>query len=113
MSDIASRHTPSPPRQDAYAAIRALLRVGKNDEAIVRLCALTVTRPDDPVAKELLFDAFFQKRDYPPAFALIGELARCQPNNVRLQRQMIVTLNNMKRYEKSDSAGGEVCRTAW
>jgi tetratricopeptide (TPR) repeat protein len=101
MSDIASRHTPSPPQQDAYAAIRALLRVGKNDEAIVRLCALTVTRPDDLVAKELLFDAFFQKRDYPPAFALIGELVRVQPDNARLQRQMIITLNNMKRYEEA------------
>src|SRR6202453_3930941 len=101
MSDIASRPTPSPPQQDAYAAIRALLRAGRNDEAIVRLCALTLTRPDDLVAKELLFDAFFQKRDYPPAFALIGELVRRQPDNVRLQRQMIVTLNNMKRYQEA------------
>jgi hypothetical protein len=25
---------------------------------------VTLTRPDDVVAKELLFDAFFQKRDY-------------------------------------------------
>src|SRR6202453_1367853 len=101
MSDIASRHTPSPPQQDAHEAIRALLRAGRNDEAIVRLCAMTLTRPDDLVVKELLFDAFFQKRDYSPAFALIGELVRCQPDNVRLQRQMIVTLNNMKRYEEA------------
>jgi hypothetical protein len=62
-----------------------------------------VTRPDDLVAKELLFDAFFQKRDYPPAFALIDELVRGQPDNVRLQRQLIVTLNNMKRYEEAIS----------
>jgi tetratricopeptide (TPR) repeat protein len=101
MSDIASLQTPSSPQQEAYAAIRALLRVGKNDDAIVRLCALTVTRPDDLTAKELLFDAFFQKRDYPPAFALIGELVRVQPDNARLQRQMIITLNNMKRYEEA------------
>jgi hypothetical protein len=34
-----------------------------NDEAIVRLAAMTVvTRPNDLDAKELLFDAFFQKR---------------------------------------------------
>jgi hypothetical protein len=29
MSDIASLQTPSSPQQEAYAAIRALLRVGK------------------------------------------------------------------------------------
>jgi tetratricopeptide (TPR) repeat protein len=106
MSDNTSRPaaSPAPPQQtDRYAGLRALLRAGRNDEAIVRLCALTVTRPDDLVAKELLFDAFFQKRDYPPAFALIDELVRGQPDNVRLQRQLIVTLNNMKRYEEAIS----------
>jgi len=102
MSDTTSRPAPLPPQQtDPYPGLRVLLRAGKNDEAIVRLCALTLTRPDDLVAKELLFDAFFQKRDYPPAFALINELVRGQPDNVRLQRQMIVTLNNMKRYEEA------------
>jgi predicted Zn-dependent protease len=102
MSDTTSRPAPAPPQQtDPYAGLRALLRAGRNDEAIVRLCALTVTRPDDLIAKELLFDAFFQKRDYPPAFALIGELLRRQPENVRLQRHMIVALNNMKRYEEA------------
>jgi hypothetical protein len=102
MSDTAPRPAPSPPQQtDPCAALRALLRAGRNDEAIVRLCALTVTRPDDLVAKELLFDAFFQKRDYAPAFALINELVRGQPDNVRFQRQMIVTLNNMKRYAEA------------
>jgi tetratricopeptide (TPR) repeat protein len=104
MSDTTSRPAPAlaaPQQTDPYAGLRALLRAGRNDEAIVRLCALTVTRPDDLVAKELLFDAFFQKRDYPPAFALINELVRGQPDNVRLQRHMIVTLNNMKRYQEA------------
>ncbi|MGA3141057.1 MAG: hypothetical protein ABSD09_19605 [Xanthobacteraceae bacterium] len=102
MSDTTSRPAPLPPQQtDRYAGLRALLRAGRNDEAIVRLCALTLTRPDDLVAKELLFDAFFQKRDYPPAFALINELVRGQPDNTRLQRHMIVLLNNMKRYEEA------------
>ena len=41
--------------------IRALLRAGRNDEAIVRLCAINITQPDDLVAKELLFDAFFSE----------------------------------------------------
>src|ERR1700722_18878889 len=104
MSDNTSRPaaSPAPPQQtDRYAGLRALLRAGRDDEAIVRPRALTVTRPDDLVAKELLFAPFFQKRDYPPAFALIDELVRVQPDNARLQRQMIITLNNMKRYEEA------------
>jgi len=83
----------------AYDPIRTLLRAGKNDEAIVRLCALIVTRPDDLIAKELLFDAFFQKRDWAPAYALIDDLVRAQPDAMRLQRHLVVTLSNMKRYE--------------
>jgi tetratricopeptide (TPR) repeat protein len=103
MPDTANAAT-RPVQQTApqpYQPIRALLRAGKNDEAIVLLCALTVTRPDDAVAKELLFDAFFQKRDWPPAFALIDELARAQPDNARLQKALTTTLSNMKRYDEA------------
>ena len=68
MPDIANAE--SRPAQQAapqpYRPIRALLRAGKNDEAIVALCALAVTRPGDLLVKELLFDAFFQKRDWLP-----------------------------------------------
>jgi hypothetical protein len=39
------------PAQQPYDTIRALLRAGRNDEAIVKLCAIVVTRPDDLVAK--------------------------------------------------------------
>jgi len=42
------------PAQQPYDTIRALFRAGRNDEAIV------VTQPDDLVAKELLFDEFYQ-----------------------------------------------------
>ena len=56
--------------------IRALLRAGKNDEAIVKLAPSASIRPDDLVAKELLFDAFFQKRDWLPALALAEDLVR-------------------------------------
>ena len=84
-----------------YNPVRVLLLAGKNDEAIVKLCAMLIARPDDLIAKELLFDAFFQKRDYEPAFTLIDELTRGQPDNARLQKQLIVTLNNMKRYEEA------------
>ncbi len=71
------------PRQPVSAppheSIRALLRAGKNDEAIVRLAAIVVTQPDDLDAKELLFDAFFQKRDWLPALSLAEELMRRRP----------------------------------
>jgi hypothetical protein len=72
-----------------------------NDKAIVELCALLVTQPDDLVARELLFDAFFQKRDWQPALVLAEELARRQPAIPRLWRALIVTLSNMKRYDET------------
>ncbi len=65
------------------------------------MCAIVVTRPDDLVAKELLFDAFYQKRDWPPAFAVAEELVRRQPDIPRLQKALIATLSNMKRYEET------------
>jgi len=82
-----------------YDTIRALLRAGKNDDAIVKACALVVCGPDDLIAKELLFDAFFQKRDWAPALALAQELASRRPDIARLQKALIATLSNMKRYE--------------
>src|SRR5580692_23825 len=84
-----------------YEHIRALLRAGQNNAAIVKLCAIGVLRPDDLVAKELLFDAFFQKRDWLPARALAEELLRGQPDVARLQKALIVTLSNMKRYDET------------
>jgi tetratricopeptide (TPR) repeat protein len=84
-----------------YEHIRGLLRAGKNDDAIVKLCAVLVIRPDDLVAKELLFDAFFHKRDWLPAHALAEELTRLQPEVARLQKALIATLSNMKRYEET------------
>jgi tetratricopeptide (TPR) repeat protein len=84
-----------------HDAIRVLLRAGKNDEAIVQLCAIIVTQPNDWEAKEVLFDAFFQKRDWPPALALIDELVRNRPDDARLQRSRIATLSNMRRFDEA------------
>jgi hypothetical protein len=61
MSNGDSR-TIAPPARP-HDSIRALLRAGKNDEAIVHLCAINITQPGDIETQELLFDAFFQKRD--------------------------------------------------
>lgn len=99
MPNLLSGTLPQPaPRHDA---IRALLRTGDNDKAIVQLCAITVSRPDDLVAKELLFDAFFQKRDWVPALALAEELNRRQPGIARLEKARIATLSNLKRFDET------------
>lgn len=98
---LAAQPKASPQPQHPYDAIRALLRAGKNDEAIVRASSIVIARPDDLVAKELLFDAFFQKRDWPPALALAEELARRAPQLARLERALIATLSNMKRYDET------------
>jgi hypothetical protein len=99
MPNVVGGTIPQPAGQ--HEPIRALLRAGKNDEAIVRLCTISVTRPDDLEVKELLFDAFFQKRDWAPAFALAEQLARGQPDIARLQKALIATLSNMRRYDET------------
>lgn len=91
----------STPPQRQYDPIRALLRAGKYDEAIVRLSAISITQPTDFVAKELLFDAFFQKREWAPALVLADQLATDQPNIPRLQKAVIGTLSNMRRYDEA------------
>jgi tetratricopeptide (TPR) repeat protein len=99
MSDVAGGPMPQPAMQ--HDAIRAMLRAGKNDEAIVRLSAIVIVRPDDLEATELLFDAFFQKRDWAPAFVLVERLNRARPDIARLQKSMIATLSNMKRFDEA------------
>jgi tetratricopeptide (TPR) repeat protein len=79
--------------------IRVLLRAGKNDEAIAKLCAIIVSRPDDLDAKELLFDAFFQSRNWQPAVVLAEELVAREPQIPRFQKSLIAALSNLKRYE--------------
>jgi hypothetical protein len=99
MSNTSSsaKPRPSPPHE----SIRALLRTGRNDEAIVQLCALQITQPNDLVAKELLFDAFFQKRDWAPALVLAEQLAEQQTGIARLEKALTATLSNMQRYDET------------
>jgi tetratricopeptide (TPR) repeat protein len=99
MSDTARGIVQPSPRP--HDPVRALLRAGHNDAAIVQLCGRLLTHPDDLAARELLFDAFFQKREWPPALVLAEELVRRQPDSARLQKGLIATLSNMKRYEET------------
>src|ERR1017187_1995645 len=100
MTEVASEaNTKSTPSW--HDPIRALLRAGRNDEAIVRLCAINITQPDNLVAKDLLFDAFYQKRDWAPALVLAEQLTREQPENARLQKSVIATLSNMRRFDET------------
>jgi hypothetical protein len=99
MTDVAGGAVARP--ADQHESIRVLLRAGRNDDAIVQLCAINITQPNDLVARELLFDAFFQKRDWLPALALAEQLARQQPGIARLEKALIATLSNMKRYEET------------
>lgn len=99
MSESASGTIRPPARP--HEPIRALLRAGDNDAAIVQLCAVILTDPDDLNARELLFDAFFQKRDWKPALALAEELVRRQPDTARWQKALIATLSNMQRYDET------------
>ena len=99
MSNVVSGTNPQPAGR--HESVRALLRAGKNDEAIVQLSAICITRPDDIEAKELLFDAFYQKRDWAPALVLAEQLARAQPDSARLQKSLIATLSNIKRFDEA------------
>jgi tetratricopeptide (TPR) repeat protein len=98
MADIVGGTSRQPAGHDP---IRALLRAGKNDEAIVQLCAIQVTRPDDLVARELLFEAFYNKRDWAPALVLAGQLVAAQPEVARLRKSLIATLSNMRRFDEA------------
>lgn len=100
MSNSVSEGRPKVAPQ-VYDHIRMLLRAGKNDEAIATSSALVVMRPNDLIAKELLFDGFFQKHEWLPALVLAEELARRQPDVARLQKSLIATLSNMKRYDET------------
>jgi tetratricopeptide (TPR) repeat protein len=82
-----------------HEPIRVLLRAGKNEDAIAKLCAITITAPDDLDARELLFDAFFQSRNWQPAVVLAEELVRRDPNAARFHKSLIATLSNMGRYD--------------
>lgn len=95
------RLRPSRVAPQVYEHIRALLRAGKYEAAIVKACAIAVILPDDLVAKELLFTGFFESRDWLPALALAEDLVKHQPQVKRLQMLRIASLSNLKRYDEA------------
>ena len=52
------------PRASQHEDVRALLRAGQNDEAVVRLCAIGIVSPDNLEAQGLVFDAFYTAHTY-------------------------------------------------
>ncbi len=84
-----------------HEAIRALLRAGKNDQAIAQLGDILSANPRDIDALFILFDALFQKRDWAKALAVAEILIKLAPNDARFRKALILTLSNMKRYDEA------------
>jgi tetratricopeptide (TPR) repeat protein len=97
----ASGNAPARIAPKLYEHIRSLLRAGKLDEAIATASAILVILPDDLMVKALLFDGFFQKREWLPALTLAEELVRRQPGVAGPQKSLIATLSNIKRYKEA------------
>src|SRR5712671_1511490 len=89
-----------PPPQP-HAPIRQLLNAGRNDEAISLLKSMLAAKPDDLPARELMFDAQFQRRSWNDALAELEILRKAKPDSLRYRTFLISTLSNMKRYAEA------------
>jgi tetratricopeptide (TPR) repeat protein len=89
------------PTRRPHEPIRALLKAGKNAEAIAKLSAILLANPDDLAAKELAFDAYTEQRDFAPALALATELAKLRPDSRQYLKLVTFTLSNMKRFPEA------------
>lgn len=87
-----------PGRARPHESIRALLRAGKNRDAIAQLSAIIASQPDDIAAKELLFDAYTEQRDFAAALALAEDLSALRPDSRQYAKFVTFTLSNMKRF---------------
>jgi tetratricopeptide (TPR) repeat protein len=84
-----------------HAPIRHLLTASRNDEAIARVAPILAEKPDDLAARELMFDAQFQRRDWAEALAELEILRKAKPDSLRYWVSQISTLSNMKRYAEA------------
>lgn len=89
------------PTQRQHEPIRALLKAGKNSEAVAQLSGIVLANPSDLVAKELLFDALTEQRDFGAALAIAEELAGRDPTSRRYLKYVAFTLSNMKRFPEA------------
>ena len=88
-----------------YAPIQQLLHDGRNDEAIARLTEILAKTPDDLAARELIFDAQFQRRSWAEALAEVDILRKAKPDSRAYWSSLISTLNNAQRFaEAADEA---------
>src|SRR5580765_7585777 len=71
------------PPPDPLAPVRQLLRDGRNNEAVARLGEILAAAPNDLPARELLFDAQFQRRSWDDALAEIQLLRHAKPDSTR------------------------------
>jgi hypothetical protein len=79
--------------------VRTLLRAGKAAEAIVQLCAAQITDPDGLVAScstPFTRSAIGRRRWCWP-----NKLLRQQPDTARLQKALLATLSDMKRFPEA------------
>src|SRR4029079_18550109 len=89
------------PGQRDYEPIRAMLRAGKTVEAIGHLAGVVLARPDEVTAKELLFDAFTERREFPAALVLAEDLLKRNPASRQYLKYVTFTLSNMKRFTEA------------
>ena len=87
-----------PPPQP-HAAIRQMLREGRNNEAVARLKDILAAAPGDVPARELMFDAQFQRRNWAEALSELQVLLQARPDVLRYRVFEVSTLSNGKRYE--------------
>jgi hypothetical protein len=88
---------------EPYQPIQQLLRAGRNDEAVALLQPVLEINPGDLAARELMFDAQFQRRSWAEALAEVEVLRKAKPDVLRYRRFQVATLSNMKRYDEAAS----------
>src|SRR5688500_1876311 len=100
LADMTVRSSGTAPLpHQPYQRMQQLLRAGRNDEAVALLGPVLELNPGDMAARELMFDAHFQRRSWVEALAEAEILLKAKPNVLRYRRFHVATLSNMKRYD--------------
>ncbi|MGE3247283.1 MAG: tetratricopeptide repeat protein, partial [Beijerinckiaceae bacterium] len=78
---------------------KRLLQAGSNDAAIAILDKLVSMQPDNLLAREYLFDAYFQSRRWSKAIEVNKRLLELNPNSGKYWQQRLHALNNNKDFD--------------